>query len=585
MGTLAAKAARDAGHVRVPSRLARQAFGELMALDPEWRDEFVAGLDRVDLAQILDIARREGGTEYALWVDNPVGFVTQVLGETIWSKQRDVLRAIATTKRVIVPAGFGLGKTHIGGAATAWFCSVYPVGTATCVTTATRFRQVQRQLWPHVRRLHAKARLPGECDTTQWKMPSRDGVDTVVAYGFTAPDNDEAAMQGIHAPRLLLIVDEAGGISRTIGSSTRNLLTGDARMLAIGNPPTDDESSWFESAAEDGHDPEKPDTVTIVIRADDSPAVTGEDTGPCRSCPPEVPEHPIGTHLVDQAWIDDAVREHGEDSPYVIAKVEADFPKGGASRAIPSSFVDAGVEAALDLAYWAPEYAVEGTPSTDRKGHPYPVQPTIGAPIRLGVDVAADGGDELVIARLEGDVARIRLVQSGVANTNATDVAGKVLEEIKTAEALAAAIGSADRVRVKIDAIGVGWGVAGILEAWGSEGLHGAVIVRVVVSEAPDKPDNPKAMWRPMNKRAEMWLNGRELLQPDPAGRVRLRLDIDGKAAAQLRAPLYGTNASGRTVIEPKKAMRERGVSSPDRAEAVLLAAYEPKTRRKRILA
>jgi hypothetical protein len=36
---------------------------------------------------------------------------------------------------------------------------------------------------------------------------------TVVAYGFRPADNNEAAVQGIHAPHLLIVVDEAGGIS------------------------------------------------------------------------------------------------------------------------------------------------------------------------------------------------------------------------------------------------------------------------------------------------------------------------------------------------------------------------------------
>ncbi len=578
-----------AAEVRIPSRDMSRLLSEWMLIHPEVRRKELVRLsdDKAMATELFAVAHRELGSPYGMFVDDPVGFTQIVLKESVWSKQGDALTALTTHKRVIVPAGFGVGKTHGAAYAATWFGCVHPVGTSTTVTTATRFRQVQRQLWPHIRRLHAKAGLPGDCDMTQWKMPDLNGVDTVVAYGFTAPEHDEAAMQGIHAPRLLLIVDEAGGISRLIGSSTRNLLTGDARMLAIGNPPSDDESSWFETATEDGLDADRDDTITIRIRAADSPAITGENTGRCLSCPANVPPHGIGTHLVDQAWVDDAIREHGEDAPYVIAKVHADFPKGGSSRAIPASYVDAGLEAALMDGWWDAEDMPEQPVSVDRKGHPYPQQPPLGADIKLGVDVAADGGDELVIARCEGDIVRIRLVQSGAVNQNATDVAGKILEEIRLAQTLADDLGSEAEVRVKVDAIGIGWGVVGILEAWKSEGIHDAVIVRAVVSESPDKPDNPKAQWRPHNKRAEMWLNGRELLQPDATtGRPRIRLDVDGRCAAQLRAPEYGTNAAGKQVIESKKSMKERGVSSPDRAEAVLLAVYEPKVKRRaRVLA
>ncbi|MER7973752.1 hypothetical protein ABTX35_32910 [Streptomyces sp. NPDC096080] len=50
----------------------------------------------------------------------------------------------------------------------------------------------------------------------------------------------------------------------------------------------------------------------------------------------------------------------------------------------------------------------------------------------------------------------------------------------------------------------------------------------------------------------------------------RQRLHVDKKAAAQL------FTTSGYSQIESKKAMKARGMKSPDRAEAVLLTLYEP---------
>lgn len=571
--------------------LAKRMAEDLRALPPDVRRMFMAELEVADLRQVFAACAKHFDTPYALYEDAPSDFVTDILGETIWSKQRAVLNALVLpdVKRVIVPAAFGTGKTHIAAKAVCWFCCVFPVGTATGVTTATRMRQVIRQLWPHVRKTIARAGLPGDCDQTQWKMDDRHGVETVVAYGFSAPEHDESAMQGIHAARLLLIVDEAGGFARGIGNSTRNLLTGDARMLAIGNPATDDESSWFETASEDGFDPERKDTVTIAIAAADSPAISGEDAGVCKDCPASIPAHPLATHLVDGAWVDDAIREHGEDAPYVIAKVYAKFPRGGAARAIPAAYVDAGVEQAT-TDFDDEDFICDGQPSVDLRGHPYAVQPNKGAWIRLGADIAADGGDEFVVARAEGDIVRIRTVQSGAVNQNSMDVAGKILEEIRSALILAEAIGTdlkAFPVDVKVDAIGVGWGVVSTLEAWVREGVvpTGVRITRVVVSELPDQPDDPKSMWRPKNKRAEMWLNGRQLLTPDPSGRVALRLDIDSKTAAQLRAPKYGTDVSGKTFIEKKTdivaRMGNAQGKSPDRGEALLLAVYSPRNRKK----
>lgn len=582
---------RDAERVRVPARIAKEMLHDLRAWPVDWRREYITALTNADMRELAAAAWQETGSYYGLWQDDPVGFYEVVLGETLWSKQREVLAPLAddTVRSVIVPAGFGLGKTHVGGGATCWFGSVWPVGSAGVVTTATRMRQVSHQLWPHVRRLHAKAGLPGSCDMTQWVVPDSRGVITRVAYGFTAPENDEAAMQGIHFPKILVIVDEAGGIDRNIGNATRNLLTGDhARLLAIGNPPTDDEGSWFEQESERGMstDPKHRRVITVTISARSSPAVTGEDV-PCLAHP-DLEPHGIATHLVDQEWIDDAVDEHGADAPYVIAKVDAKFPRGGSARAIPGAYVDGAIEAYDLFGQWWPEEFLSGEPSVTMDGTPYAVQPPLGAVINLGVDVAADGGDELSIARQEGDIARLRHFQSGAGLESSMDVSGIILREIIAAENLRHALGTVRRVHVKVDVIGLGWGVVGTLKAWGTEQRHDAVIVPVDVRELPDRPDDKRAVWRPARKRDEMWLNGREMFKPDPTGRPRMRLDVDSRTAAQLRGPTYSTDSSGHMVIESKKSMRTRGIPSPDRGESVLLAIYDAapkKSKKVRVLA
>ncbi|GAA3871625.1 hypothetical protein GCM10023084_25770 [Streptomyces lacrimifluminis] len=211
------------------------------------RRAFKQDISARERSYVMREVERVTGSLYGLWRDSPSGFVEDVLGESIWSLQRDVLDALVDHKRVAVPAGFGVGKIHLAARAAVWFVNVYPVGTALCITTATRFRQVQRLLWPHIRKVVPRAGLPGSCDTVQYKMPTPQGHDFVAAYGFSAPANDEAAMQGIHTAHILLIVDEAGGIAPSIGHGTNNLLTGGhAAMLAIGNPAMDDPASWFE---------------------------------------------------------------------------------------------------------------------------------------------------------------------------------------------------------------------------------------------------------------------------------------------------------------------------------------------------
>lgn len=547
------------------SREAARLYADLMAVSPEVRRVFLRGLDLEDKRQVIAVAARESGTPYGLWSDDPCGFVEDVLGETVWSLPRRILGSIPDNKRVAVPSCFGSSKTWSAARAALWFALTRPVGTALVVTIAPQWRQVNRQMWPEIRNAHSRAGLMGTVDATQMKLPDAAGHATVAAYGLAAPPWNETAVQGIHKANLLLIVDEAGGIGHVIGRNLRAMLTGEGtRMLAIGNPPTDDEASWFEGLCD------ADDVTTIPIRAADTPNLSGEDAPRCKSCPPEVPAHSLAAHLVDREWVEDTIREHGEDSSYVQAKVYARFPKGGPSRAIPSSWVDAARDADEPL-------GADSVPlhSLGVDGEDGPWMVTRGAWVRLGVDVAADGGDEFVIARAVGDLVTIRHTSSGLANTHPMDVAGVVLAEIRRAEQLREALGTTARVRVKIDAIGIGWGVAGILTAWGAEGLHNAEIVAVVVSEDTGRePDT--ATLRPHRKRDEMWLALRSLLQPRKDGVGVLRLRVDSRTLAQLRAPLLGTTSTGHTRIESKVSLKKRGLSSPDRGEAVLMAVYEP---------
>lgn len=557
------------------SKAAKALFGDLMALPPKVRRVYFDSLQERDVTAVLRIAQNEAGTPYAVWQDDPYGFVRQVLGETMWTKQAAVLSAIPNHKRVAVPSAFGTGKTHLAARAALWRSLVHPFGSSLTVTTATRFRQVVRQLWPHIRTAVAKANLPLIADQTQLNAFDKNGTRVQIAYGFSAPPHDEAAVQGIHAPRLFIVVDEAGGISRVIGGAMRGLLTGDdTRLLAIGNPPTDDEGSWFEGLCED----EK--VCTIPISAYDAPLQTGEETQRCYAPVCEgSPPHQLGIHLVGQEWIDETIADYGADAPFVTAKVHAKFPKGGPSRVIPSDWVDIAMRD-FDIDDVVDPESYVRLADLDLPDEDEAIWVRRKAWIRLGVDVAADGGDEMVVARTIGDVGHIVHSSTGSANVNAVDVAGKVLTQIRRAEALRKALGTEAKIRVKIDGIGVGWGVASTLQAWRSEGIHDAEIVSVIVSEDTYRDDEGETL-RPNRKRDEMWLTGRSLLQPtvavgdgEPVGSIRLHLDK--RAKTQLSAPTYSTSSAGRTVIESKKRMKARGVASPDRAEAVLLSFYEP---------
>jgi len=518
---------------------ANKAIDALLALPARQRAEVISKLKPAEVRSLSVLADQRMQNPWARYEDDPVGFVEVGLGEQLWSKQRQILESIRDNKRTAVPACHSNGKSHLAARAIAWWISVHPVGTAMAVTTATTFRQVRAILWSHVRRVHARHHLAGHTTQIEWRIDN-----DLVAYGFSPRDTDETAVQGIHAPHLLVVVDEAGGIGSVLGNAMESIMTGGhTRMLAIGNPPTDIEDSWFERACHNANG-----LWTVVpISAYDTPNFTNESTDMCTACPPEVPAHNIKTHLVDALWVNEVVAEFGETSAFVEARVHARFPRSAPNKVLPLAWVEASLENS---------------------------QHAEGADIRLGVDIASDGGDEFVIARADGFHVTLRHKSSGAANQNAVDVAGVVLQHILEAERDRLERRINAPVRVKLDTIGLGWGVVSILQRWRDEQRHDSVVIPVNVSERAGEPA------KFANQRAEMWWNARTFFQPRITAGAEpqhdIKAEIDRRTIAQLTGPTYKSDSAGRIKIESKIEMKRRGTSSPDRAEAILLALYEP---------
>lgn len=514
--------------------MSERLIDKVLTASIEERNQIYVTLTPEEKNALDVILDAEISNPWARYEHDPIAFIEEGLGETLWSKQKEILQSLLENKRTVVPACHAPGKSHLAARAIAWWISVHPPGTAIAITTATTYRQVRNIMWANVRRVHFANRLPGEILTTEWKLEG-----TVVAYGFSAAHNNEAAVQGIHAPHLLVVVDEAGGISETIGNALEALMTGGhTRLLVLGNPPTDAEQTWFERICL------SPIYNSLPISAFDTPNFTGEPTGMCKSCPPHVEPHEIAVHLVDKTWVDDVISEFGEDSAFAQARVHARFPKSSVGKVIPYTWAESAVE------------------------NETPIESNV---IRLGVDIASDGGDEFVIALADGYTVKIVHRSSGKANSNAVDVAGVVMREIEKAVEAHLARGITERVRVKIDTIGVGWGVVSLLDKWVKERSTKADIIGVNVAERPKDANKFK------NQRAEMWWNTRLLLQPRD-DKQEVRLEVDRQVLAQLAGPTYKSDSAGRIQIESKIDMKKRGVHSPDRAEAILLALYENKT-------
>lgn len=528
----------------VVSKEAGTLLADLLDLPPDERRPFYRELsDRAHLA-LMTRARHDLGSRYGLWQDDPVGFTEDVLRAGTWSGQRQLMVSVRDNIRTAAPATHAPGKTFTCGCLVLWFGSVWPIGTAQVITTAPKLRQVKNIMWPGIRRLHTLARLPGVVQTLQWKVG-----EELVGYGFSAADYDEDAVQGIHAPHVLFVVDEAGGIGHTLGRAYVAVLSQPhARELLVGNPPTDEEGTWFEEQCEKAGEL----VNTVRIPASATPNFTGERTPRCTTCPPGAPVHRIAAHLTTVEWVEEAVAEFGEESAFVIARVQAEFPTALGQKVMPYAWVEAAAE-------------------KDQ-------EPAPGQWVRLGCDIASDGGDEFVIARAIGYAVKVVHRSSGAANADPVNVAGRILQEVREACDIRGQVDDDRPVHVKIDASGLGWGVAGLVKRQVEEAGLPAVVLPV---RGEDKA-NDEVQFK--NARSELWWNTRKLVKPETnpktgaviaPGRVKL-VDAPTRLLAQLSAPKYGNDSAGRTVVEKKHETKKRVGGSPDLADAVNLSLYEP---------
>lgn len=371
------------------------------------------------------------------------------------------------------------------------------------VTTATTANQVRAVLWREIRRAHSKGGLLGRLNQTEWFIN-----DELVAFGRKPADYDPTAFQGIHARFVLVIIDEAAGVPKDIYDAAASLTSNRfGRLLAIGNPT--DPTSYFATICKPGSGWE-----TIHISALESPNFTDEAVSDS-----------LREMLMSTEYAKEIEAEHGTDGAMYVARVKGEFPEDSAEGVIPLSFIRK-CQQEPDL--------------TDDQL----------LPVEIGFDVGA-GGDMAVLRERRGmRVGRTARVRTA----DAMELVGHAVKFIQDTGA----------TRLKIDVIGIGWGIAGRLEELYNEGVHTCEIVKVNVGEASSDPARfPKL-------RDEIWWMGRELCQDMAVDLTGL----DDTTIGQLIAPTWKPDSAARVSVERKEETKKRLKRSPDDGDAFLLAYY-----------
>lgn len=469
-------------------------------------------LELIGLQDELDAADRQAVNSevepFIKYASDPVGFVRNGLGEHLWSRQREIAQALRDNRRVAVPSAHGVGKSFLAARLVSYWLSTTPIGDSFAVTSAPTFEQVRAILWREINRAHARGKLPGRVNQTEWLFGNE-----LVGFGRKPNDMDMTGFQGIHARRVMVVFDEACGIPKDLWTAADSLITNeDSRFLAIGNP--DDPASEFARICKPGSG-----WKVLPISVFDSPNFTDE----------EIPDY-LRPLLTGATWVEEKRKDWGETSALWKAKVTGQFSEETEDSLFRASWVNEAIRRSLEP----------------------------GEPNELGVDVSR-GGDETVIYHRRGSRARLK---DAFRVNDLMAVTGRVVQAQRETGAK----------RIRIDAAGMGWGPYDRLVEMQREGAQqgGDGCLRGVAIEAVNVGEAARDTERFRNLKAELHWGLRKRFQDGD-----IDIEADDTTSSQLLSLQFSNNSRGQIEIESKEDMAKRGLPSPDRAEALILAFAE----------
>lgn len=543
-------------------------------------------LDAADISNVT-------GTMLKAWEpppdfsEHPETWLAKVLGEYAWGLQREIWRSVVVNRATSVHSCHDSGKSYIAARIVAWWIATHPGEDAFVVTTAPTAHQVAAILWREVRNAWRKAKdrgqpLPGRIVASpyaQWKIG-----DKLVGFGRKPADYEQSAFQGIHERYVLVVVDEAGGIVRSLWDAVDSLLTNEhARVLAIGNP--DDPAAHFAVMCHPGSD-------WNVIRIDGlrTPNFSDELT---RDYPlvralmrhegipfntEAVPER-IRPMLLSPLWVEERLRrwcgiakdahlkmlpdeleqhvaKRAQASALFTAKVRGEFPDGGAKGVIPLGWAQRAVERWKD---WdAGQQAVPADVERGLRGQAaIPARAEQAGRRVCGVDVAGEGDDETAVAIRSNNVIKevVRYTEG---------------DTMDTADNVVVHLANVPQAVAVVDVIGIG---AGVRDKLRRDGVATVGFNASVQSDRTDKFGE----FRFINDRAAAWWHLRELLDPSQPGGSQIALPDDPQLLQELVAPTWKVRTGsgvGKIQIEEKAEIRKRLGHSTDSADAVVMAFW-----------
>ena len=473
----------------------------------------------------------ERRAEYQEAIRDPVLFAQRVLGVELWSAQVEMLRAIESSRRVAIKACHQIGKSFSLAIATLWWLARWDDGMV--LTTAPTERTTQIAIWKEIHTLAARSRIPFP-NANYGSMWLRDRKKFPDNFAFALTANRPENFQGAHSKHMMIIADEAPGIESGIWDAIAGSLGGrDARIIMAGNP-TKPMGAFY-----DAFNREKAMWRTITMSVFDLPHLAGltiDDLlrldprlgGPLDEIPDALAYMPTGRWVIEQYlqwWHGDE-----ESSPMWMARVLGQFP-GQA----PNS---------LFKRVWL---ARANRPAEDHSD----------ARLIAGVDVGG-GQAETVCYLCQALPGEKRILKFGAWRSEDTldDVARFLDPYLKRLTS----------VRVDADGIGLVFGVELRKKGFPVELVH----VGIPAEGHPGLgAEDPSLLY--VNRKAQYYQHLASAFRNNEISGL-----TDDLTITQLLGILVEMDSRGRLAIESKAAALKRGIPSPDRAEALMLALGAP---------
>jgi len=464
-----------------------------------------------------------------LYRNDFVAWQSDVLGFQTYDKMEEIshVSLFGDIPRTAIKSSNGTSKSFTTSAMVLWVGSVHEPGEALSIISAPSLPQVEKVTFRYLKSFKARARergfvLPGWInESLEWQVKGTEG-NISLAYGRKpAAGSEVSTFQGVRSEfgKTFVFFDEAGGMSRGMWTAAEAVLTGaSARLIAIGNPD-DAGTEWqkvFEDKKYDG------DFNRFTISSFDLPTFTGEVVYPED---PEMEKRMLES-LTQKSWVEHKKRIWGEQDARYLSKVLGQFPKDGGN----GFFTQACINSALD---------------TD-------IAENSELDMVMGVDIARWGVDESVIATNRG--GRIR-VEGSWGKCDLVDSA-RLIHKFAVEN---------NAKEVRIDAAGVGGGVFDMLDRL--DEFADAEYDLLGWDNGNSSPDIKQ--WS--NKRA---YSHDDLRTQMIEGKIDLDLE-DEELIDQMQIISYKFTNRGGIAITPKEDMKTEMGGSPDRVDAVIMAATD----------